>query len=460
MADSWEDLPDVQPKKESWEDLPDVSAAPPAKKDPGLGRAMAEGALEGGTYGHSGEIQGLLGGALPELLINKPLRAVGLKDWTEEDEAEDIFGPPSVAEAYRRERNAADKDRLDAKAAHELGYGASQLGAAILAPGPKAGGTVKGFMKAGAKGGTAYGFGTSTADATKGDLGEYLGLLGDTAAGGGIGAAAGFGAGLLNKPLQAGARKLTELGRKAWERGVEKGNKPINQVISAAGGKVGGETSAGTNASKEIRRIATDESLPEDIRQAAAELIDSEGARALNERTARNTIKNFGQRLPRIEKAEEELAQALERGTPEARDAAVQALMAKSPMKRALWEIAKRVGPGLGGAALGGQFGGAVGAGVGGTLGMLGGAVSGAPGRLIRNAISSPQTQQSLAQAGVRGLEEAIPGAMAGTISEQAGNPQSMTREKLLDLYAKLLGEEKKPDEPAGPANIAFGGGP
>lgn len=408
------------------------------QKGPSTGRAAAEGALQGGTYGFGDELQGLIGAVLR--------RSPGMGMPTPEEMGEEnIFSPSghggTFTEDYRMERDAARRDRQAAETAHPDAYGGSQLAAAILTPGPKAGKGIDSFAKAGAKVGGAYGLGASDADLTKGEVGD---AAIDTAVGTGLGAATGAVAGGLNKfVVQPIAGKVSQMGANAAQRGRDLANKPIDAAVNSASGKVGGQVSAGRNAVANLRQDAVDASLPEDLSRRAAELLDDPGAAALNERVARSTQGQFFQRLPNIDKADAALDEALEGATPKAREAAYEAFMEKSPLKRALWEIAKRTAPTVAGSAIGGALGGTAGAGVGGTLGLLTGAMSGRPGRIMTNAIRSPQFQRSAAQGGTRLLEESIPGALEGVVGEESGNPQSMLRGKL-EPWLELLREREE----------------
>lgn len=412
-----------------------AEATPPAA--PSAGRSAAEGMLQGGSYGFGDELQGVIGA----LLRRDPaaMAMFGYPSPAEQGET-NITGPNSFGDDYRMERDAARRDRKSAETANPEAYNASQILAAVLAPGPKPGKTVGSFVKAGAKAGGAYGLGASDADLTKGDVG---GVATDTALGTGVGAGAGLLAGGLNKAvLRPLADKAAAWGQKAAERGRSLAEKPIDAAINSTRGALGGEVAAGSRALEVAEKAAADPSIAEELSRAAGDLLDDPASAALKERVIRSQLGGLAGRLPRIEKAQGAFDEAVEAGSQEARDAAYQALMDKSPMKRALWEITKRVGPTIVGSSVGGMLGGTAGAGVGGGLGLLTGAMSGAPGRIMKNAVSSPQFQRSAAQMGTRALEEVIPGAMEGLIAEQAGNPASMTREKLAP-WAKFL----EPDE-------------
>lgn len=435
MADSWEDLPDV--KSTDWEALPDASGAPatkptaaaPAKPSaqpdtgPSLGRSVAEGALQGGTYGFSDELQGFLG-------------ATRMEEAPDPDA--NIFGPDTFADRYRTERNAARRDREAAEKANPRAYAASQIAAALLAPGPKPGRTVGSFVKGGAKAGGMYGLGASDADLTAGDVG---GALLDSAVGTTIGGAGGLLGGLISKSLlQPLVQKANQMGQRAMQRGVEQANKPIDKAINSTRGALGGEVAAGQRGIEHAEAAAVNPRLSPQTQSAGAAALTDPEIQLLEERVARSQIGQLHGRLPRIDKAQQAFDDALVAGDPAARQAAVDALMSRSPMKRAIWEITKRIAPTAIGASLGGSLGGSAGAGVGGALGLFTGAMSGRPGRIITNALRSPQFQRDAAQTAVRGLDETVPGAMMGATAEQAGDPKSAIRSKLAP-YLELLGE-------------------
>lgn len=426
-------------QKATPEEAAEASSASSVSPDttPSTGRAVAEGALQGGSYGFGDEVQGLIGAVLR--------RAPGLAGYPspEEQGEENIFAKSgfgnSFVDDYRNERDAAQRDSAAAKNAHPAAFNTSQIAAAILTPGPKPGKTVGSFAKAGAKGGAAYGLGSSDADLTKGELG---GAARDTAVGGGLGGAAGLVGSVINKPLQWLTGKATEAGRAALGRGEALANKPIDAAINSTRGALGGEVAAGSRGIEMAEKAAVNPRLPEDVSRAGADALSDTEVQALEERVARAQIGGLYGRLPRIEKAQGAFDKAVEGGSPEARAAALNELMSKSPMKRALGEILKRIGPTIAGASIGGTLGGNAGAGVGGTLGLLTGAMSGAPGRIVTNAVKSPQFQLSAADLGARAAGEMAPGALQGLITEQAGNPQSKLRESLAP-YLELL-EEKK----------------
>jgi hypothetical protein len=392
---------------------------------PSTGRAVAEGALQGGSYGFGDELQGVIGAVLK--------RSPGLGYPSAEEQGEEnIFSPSGYGgtfmEDYERERNAARTARDASEKAHPTAFNTSQIAAALLAPGPKAGGTAKGFAKASAKAGGAFGLGSSDADLTKGDVG---GAALDTGLGLGLGGLLGAAGGVAARPLQYGARKMTEFGQRAFARGAEKAQKPIDAAINSTRGALGGEVAAGSRGIEMAEKAAVNPRLSEDISRAASDALSDAEVQALEERVARSQIGGLYGRLPRIEKAQTAFDAAQDAGAPELRKAATDAFMDQSPMKRAMWEIAKRIAPTMVGAGVGGSLGGTAGAGVGGTLGLLAGAMSGRPGRIVSNAIRSPQFQRSAAQLGERVLGEAAPGAIQGATAEQAGSHQSKLRETL-----------------------------
>lgn len=438
---------DVVRQKATPEEVAEAKSSPvePAKspqipEQPSTGRAVAEGAVQGGTYDFGDELQGFIGAILRR---NPGAKALGYSP--EAMGEENIFSPTgygdSFMEDYRKERDAARRDRDAAKSAHPTAYGVSEVGSAILAPGPKTakGSGISGFAKTGAKVGAAFGLGSSDADLTKGEVGE---AALDTTAGGATGGALGAAGGVLNKyAIQPLAQKATEAGQRAFQRGVEKANKPIDAAINSARGSLGGEVAAGNRTLEVLRRLATDPSVPEDVSRGAAELLETAEAKGLDERVARSTIGQFFQRLPRIEKAQTGFDEALERGSPESRKAAVDALMNKSPMGVAILKNLARLGLPAAGFTADKMLGGS--GAIGGGLGLVTGQLSGRPLTLLMNAAKQPSFQRSAAQMATRALEEAALGALVGLSGEQGGTPDSMTRSKLGEYFDSM----RKADE-------------
>lgn len=433
-----------------WEALKS-EPAPKASKDSGAafdaitpdmtpqgkaGTALRAG-MQGGGYGFTDELQGGL--AVGNELNQRLKRALGLAPEPDyfDKKSENIFGPDSLADVYRGERNAARNEDAQAEKAHPDLFGTSRIAGAILGPGPKAGKTVGSFAKAGAKMGGAYGLGSSDKDLTKGDV---FGALLDTAVGGGLGAALGTVGGLVAKPFIAGGAKGSRMVDAAEQKAAELSNKPIDAAIASKRGALGGEVSSGNRAMEVVDKYSTDPRVEEELSRSLGEFSDSPEAIDLLNKLGRSSLGRAEEAIPRINKAQDALSQAVEAGSPEARAKAARAILEKSPMKRASWEIARRLLPGIAGYTLDRALGGE--GAVGGGLGVLGGAVMGRPGRILYNAARAPAFQRSLGGV-VEGVSsEATPAVIQGVVSEQAGENQSKTRDALAH-YLDLLKEEK-----------------
>jgi hypothetical protein len=144
--------------------LPDVGAA----------EALGRGAAQGATLRFGDEVQGLI-------------QAVGNKLTGYHDHE---ANPPTMAEDYARERDAARTDNERAQKAHGGAYLAGEIGGGI-ATSPAMGGanTLKQAVGLGGKIGAAAGLGGSSADLTRG------GSVGEAAADTALGGAFGMGAG-------------------------------------------------------------------------------------------------------------------------------------------------------------------------------------------------------------------------------------------------------------------------
>lgn len=406
----------------------DAPASPESGPKPSLGRSIVEGLVQGGSYRFGDELQGVLGG-LNEANA-KVLRPLGLAP--EVSKEENIFGP-SVVDAYNSERDAARRDREAAAKSHPDAFSGAEFVGALLAPGPKAAKSLRGFAKTGAQMGGAYALGGSDADLTKGD---FLGAALDAAPGILLGGAGGLAAGAISKPLEWAANKVADWGRGALARGAEKANKPIDAALRSARSGLGGEVSAGSNALEKLKAQVADDTLSIEIRQGALEKLQRLEAQQLNERVARGVQDQFHLRLPNIEKAQTRFDEAVAAGLPGNRQTAVEEFMDRSPMKVAIAKTLARLGLPAAGYAIDKALGGD--GAVGGGLGVVTGVLSGRPATILRNAAKSPQTQRSVAQGVHRLLDEAVPGALKGTVAEQAGNDRSKTRD-ILAPYLDLL---------------------
>lgn len=223
MADDWEKLPDAKPAAASWEDLPDVkpavdpAAARRSPKDAAMMAAMADesepvpmaeepflpaldpttktgaiaqGAMQGPTFGNADELAGLaaatanaISPSKPETYEADPLDPSGTSP-TEKPQ-------PSFGDAYRQTRDQFRENLHQAQKAHPgLTLGSSIL-TSLANPGPKGGGTVANKAATGAGLAALYGIGGSDADLSSGKASEYAKFLADEALSAGGGAALG-----------------------------------------------------------------------------------------------------------------------------------------------------------------------------------------------------------------------------------------------------------------------------
>lgn len=177
----WDEAEELRPKQQT---------SPPDDEHGWFGAKSKTGAalrsgVEGFTYGMSGELAGLEAARDPYAA----LRGIPGNPHTKE----------GLIERYRTGREQADVARQKGAAEHPVIAGAAELGGALLSPVPGSA-LIKGAslgaralhgLKTGATVGGMVGFGKSTADVTKGEIGRAAGdITGGMASGGAIGAVA------------------------------------------------------------------------------------------------------------------------------------------------------------------------------------------------------------------------------------------------------------------------------
>lgn len=200
-----------------------LSRAKPAKEQPGVLETAVSHGVHGASMGFSDETMGVANalGVTPETLATAP-ETMGLS--LVPGAVKKLFGGKLI-EDYRAGRDARRAQLAAQKAANPATAAISEFigGAApMLIPGGAAVKGVGGAVKVGAGLGAAAGLGNSTADLTKGDLGN---AAADTAVGAGFGAGAGV----------VGHKAGELVGRAAeYLRGIAR-----NRAISAVGPTAG-----------------------------------------------------------------------------------------------------------------------------------------------------------------------------------------------------------------------------
>jgi len=177
--------------KQTGVEAPEGEVLPDAAADEAFGRGVAQGA----TMRFGDEAQGVV-------------QAIGNKVMGYHADEQD---PPTFAEDYRIERDAARAANERAQKAHGGAYLSGEIGGGI-ATSPVMGSarTLGGTVLLGAKIGAASGLGSSNADLTQGDI---AGATKDTAIGAGVGAGAGaLGYGLAKGVGAAGRWALDKIG--------------------------------------------------------------------------------------------------------------------------------------------------------------------------------------------------------------------------------------------------------
>lgn len=162
---------------------PSVPASLEKPRTPTQIEAAARGVGQGVTFGFADELAGA---------------GRSIKNWFRTDR------DPEIIESYREGRDeyrAADKAAQDA---HPLTFGAAEIGSGLLMPL----GAAKGAKAVwrGIKQGAAYGFGSSEADVTKGEVAR---AVEDTVKGGALGGAVAAGGELVGKAVKKGAELVT-----------------------------------------------------------------------------------------------------------------------------------------------------------------------------------------------------------------------------------------------------------
>lgn len=378
---------------------------------------------KGGSLGFADELGGAMG-AYDEL-GRRARAALGLKT----DDSVPVENPnlslrDALIARYRRERGDARAEQETGAAANpKLAAGAELVGslaAPISGPGKAKG--VASLVKYGAKLGAASGFGNSSADLTKGEVGQ---AIGDT----GIGAGVGAGTGLATAPLQMAGSKLSGLMRREAQ-GVRAGKydqlaDAADKEIASLKGEFGAATQAGSRANENVTRAvvgvgdmgaATVD--PATQRRALLALSDPK-FKELADSVATNTLDSVGEKLANIERTKAAYQDALA-----TRDSKIgnqlKDYFSKSSLKT---DVLPRVGRQLTNTAIGALGGAAIGAPLaagGALLGYdpgkvfsgsvaTGAAMAAAPGSglktMMRNLANNPRAQN----AALTTLEGAIP---------------------------------------------------
>jgi hypothetical protein len=412
-----------------------ASVSPPSGREQvGGGEALARGAGQGATLGFADELTGLM------QAIPAPLRALlgpaGMVANASEALAELTSDVPEsqrataravdaekdartgLGERFRQAletgRQARDSERRANAAAQEDQPAASLVGqvAGGLPLAIATGGT--GAARAvgqGAALGGASSLGGSTADLTKGEVGQ---AALDTAIGAGAGAAAGgLGYG-LTAALGKVAGKAGDALRRAFADQAAKTTATREAAMRSARSALGGEASAALNALAKAREVAENALgtyTPEQVTAARA-FLASPAAQEAMRNAAQNVLEAGPERLVgSMQTARNAFDTAKGAATPQAIDAAVDEAMAHPIRTTVLPRVANYANRAIP-TAIGAAVGGPAGAVIGGTAG----AVLGNPGTALRNMITNPAFRGMVAR-GAKGAAEglgevALPGAL------------------------------------------------
>lgn len=203
------------------------------------------------------------------------------------------------------------------------------------------------------------------------------------------GALLGLGTGILGEGLIQAGQGANAAKAGAVEKNRALSDEVLDKAFGSARGKAGGEVSSGSNLLKSAKETVANESLPQDLRDAAAEFLASPKAKALEERVARSNLGRGEDALARIDSAQEGMHTAAANLTPEARAAAAQKrLDDPSRLLRRVRELAPKIAL----PALGGWLGGAEGAAAGG----IAAAALGRSGTTLRNLVADPYVASRL----------------------------------------------------------------
>lgn len=384
-------------------DLPpgDIHNATPGAA-PDAAESFLRGEVQGGTFGFGDEIGGASGAV--EALNNRLRTSVGLADTRPEREqqlAADLGEKPLGMEALDSYRGARDQmRRMDAAAQKENPgsyLGGNMLGAvAVPVPGPGKASTLSRLAKAGlsvAKGaglGAVGGLGASGADLTTGDVG---GAARDVGVGAGIGGAVGLGGELLGALSRKFGGKVAGAEAAALAKTTAEKEK---QIASALGKYRSGVQSASRDL-EVLTAAAKDAAHP--MHQEAAAFLNTPEAEALMSQVTGNKLATAPDRISEMQSlkaAHEALLagkdSAIQSGTAEA----LAPTTAGKKLLKFLYNYGTRIGPALGGAALGFDHGGAQGGVLGTALGGVLGMVAGHGGTAAKNLYKSPGMQRAL----------------------------------------------------------------
>lgn len=333
----WRDAPEVSAAG-GWKSAPEVG---PEQEQPGIGKSLVGGALQGVTLGFGDEISGgvmrmLLGdgvrlgkGAQPAPDDAPELRAAKLKALEEEK---------ALPTSYEIGRDLIRGDLKEAQEANPKAFLGGELLGGVLLPVP-GGAAAKGLsygqrllraMGQGAAMGGAYGLGSSESGLNRGN---YADTAVDTLMGAGLGTAGGaLAEGVVAPVVTAGGKLLAKGGRairdwaskgtkEAGERALAMARKEGTEEIGSLTGTLGGETQKGSRMTENIRRIpgeaaaATPESqaaLMRDAariaRQRAEDMIQQAKAAGLDE--APDRIGEFLSKGSKVDKAQKARSQA------------------------------------------------------------------------------------------------------------------------------------------------------
>lgn len=423
MADSWESLPDV--KTDDWEKLPDVAPegkvpSPTGWRKPGehkfsdISRDMERqdeamwAALAAGAHGPAAAMEGPINGALNVFKSNMAGMAKGQPlSWDE------------IVSKYREGR-----DPIEAAQKENLGrFPNAPIVGSVLTGGAGSAPTAAGRVGLSAIQGGVYGFGSSPADLTKGEVKD---AAKDTA----IGTAAGAGAGLVGELIRLpgkwlagkaqGISDATHAAKLAAETEARQA------AANSARGSEGGLTAAGMKAWDRLGNAMFNPAASEENKQWARQFINSDEGKALYNQVLSNYAEEAPKMLGRLAAAKSARAAAEAANQPDlikqaASKAAEEALADPSGVTSRLAELGRRNLPTAIGSAVAGPAGAAA--------GSLYSGMAGKQGRILTNMLNSPSAFMPLIKAA------SVPIGTGKTV-------QSMAPEAL-EQWSKFL----KPDE-------------
>jgi hypothetical protein len=382
--------------------------------------------------------------------------------------AQEMVRGGGLTKALAKYREARDAERGADQRAHDVSPTANtlgEIGGALLTPvpfGKARAATLAGKLGLGALRGSVlgagYGLGDSGADLTKGDVG---GAATDT----GIGGLAGLGGGVIGEGLgMLGGKVLKKVASRA-QKGTQDAiaeevaaqTAKKEKAVRAATGGLGGESAAGIKTIERLEQAAADQSLPPEIRKAAADHLASPEMQALKARALGNYVEKAPEQMGRIQFAEQKLADARNIDIQATTDDALANPVKRHVLPRAV-TLANRYMPAIAG-AVGYALGGPEGAAIGGALGTVQSLTQGAPGRALKNMIDKPAVRKTFwealykASGGSAAVQGAIPAleqsaqqgekALASTISIFA-----QSHPEIRDAFLKVAGggSDKPPE--------------